>query len=271
MWRNTLNLAGASLALAFTAFSTASTVGAATTSKPATPEDLSCRVGKEVASPLQVPGMIEARHHAVISAGIAAQIVSLRRHEGETIHKGEVIVAFDCRLNQAQLTSARADLAVASQTLQSNRELAKHQAISEYDLTIATANRDKAAANLVAAQVGVQHCTIKAPYDGKVVATMVNENETAAPGTPLMSIVDNSPTDIRLNVPSQALRWIKNGTPFTFQARDNGTLVKATVAVVGAHIDPVNRSVLVIGRSASSAGTLISGMSGTAGFCGAQL
>lgn len=215
---------------------------------------------------VSVRGTVEAERHAVISSEIAARIVSLPRRDGESFRKGDIIVGLDCALYQSQLASAHADLSIAAQTLASNRELEKRNAISSFAVAISAADQQRATANVRTAEINVDHCQIRAPYDGSVAAALANENESITPGSQLISIVDNSSVQIRLAMPSNTMQWIKPGIPFDFRADESTEPVAAAVTVVGAHIDLVNRSVLVIARP-TSASKLISGMSGAASIC----
>jgi RND family efflux transporter MFP subunit len=214
---------------------------------------------------VSVRGTVEAERHAVISSELAARIVSLPRRDGESFRKGDIIVGLDCALYQAQLASARADLSIATQTLASNRELEKRSAVSPFAVAISAAEQQRAAANVQSADINVSHCQIRAPYDGSVVAALANENETVAPGSQLISIIDTGSVHIRLAMPSDTMQWIKPGIPFEFKTDESTERVPAAIAIVGAHIDLVNHSVLVIGLP-SSRHKLLSGMNGTATF-----
>ena len=214
---------------------------------------------------LAVRGTVEAERHAVISSELAARIVSLPRRDGESFRKGDVIVGLDCAVYHAQRASARADLSIATQTLASNRELEKRNAVSAFAVAISAAEQQRAAANVQSAEINVSHCEIRAPYDGSVVAALTNEDETVTPGSQLISIIGTSSVQIRLAMTSDTMQWIKPGIPFEFKTYESAEAVPAVITIIGAHIDLMNHSVMVIGRPISRH-KLLSGMTGTATF-----
>ena len=103
----------------------------AQTAAPA-PAKLSAPTGVAGAA-LPKPGMerqeiraqLLPRRYTTVAAEIGAKITRLPVPEGGAFNAGQMLVNFDCTLQQAQLQKAQAELDGAEQTLKSNQRLAE--------------------------------------------------------------------------------------------------------------------------------------------------
>jgi RND family efflux transporter MFP subunit len=215
-------------------------------------------------------GVIEPLREAVLSSSIGARIVSLPVGDGERFGEGDLLVAFDCALEEARLAGAEAARSAAGHTLQSNRRLAALQSVGALDLALAQAQYAEAEAAVREARVRVGYCELTAPFSGRVVEALINRHETVAPGTELIAILDDQALRIALIVPSIWLDWLEPGQAFDFRVDETGAVVPARVTMIGARIDPASQSIRVHGEllvePAAAPGGLLAGMSGTAEF-----
>jgi RND family efflux transporter MFP subunit len=215
-------------------------------------------------------GVIEPRREAVLSAQLGGRIVELPVDDGESFAEGDLLVAFDCALEQARLAGAQAAREAAGHTLESNRRLAALESVGALELALARAEYAEAEAAVREARVMVEHCRLAAPFPGRVVEALVNEHESVAPGTELIEILDDRTLRVTLIAPSMWLAWLGPGDPFRFRIDETGAEVPARVTMIGARIDPASQSLPVHGELLAAPeevpGGLIAGMSGTAVF-----
>lgn len=209
---------------------------------------------------------ISAQQQTVLSAEINAKLTRIAVREGDAFRSGQVLAAFDCTIQRAQLGKAEASSEAARQTLQVNRRLVELGSASTLELTQATAKLKEAEAEAAAMRATLSKCTITAPYDGRVAKVHVDAHQFIAQGKPLLDIVDARQLEVKLLIPSRWLAWVNKGTRFTVRVEELNRDVPASVVRIGARIDPVNQTVPVIAEVNGKIDNLLPGMSGWAQF-----
>ncbi len=223
----------------------------------------------ETAPANDVRGVIQSKLEAVISSRVTARITAMPYRVGQSFGKGALLASFDCSQNRAQLRAANAATAAYRKTYDMNVELDAFKAIGTNEVEIAKANLDKAAAEATAISSTLTDCAVHAPFSGRIVEEIAHQHEVAASGQPLMKIQNSADLEVQLIVPSRWLTWLKAGTPFTFKVDETGATLSGRVARLGAAVDPVSKTLRVIGSIGRTGGTVLPGMSGSADFPGA--
>jgi len=217
-----------------------------------------------------IRGLIRPVTRAVLSSEIQARIIRMPYKNGDRFNKDDILVSFDCSLYRAELAAAKAENEAKSKNYQNRKELLSLNAISDIEVEIAKAEAKKAEADVEIAGVRVNRCTIKAPYDGRVIEVLVNEHESVSANRELLSILDDRNLEIELILPSRWLGWLKTAASFDFLVDETGKRYPAKVSRIGAAVDPVSQTVLAAGVFESPSDDILSGMSGTAFFEPAQ-
>lgn len=215
-----------------------------------------------------VRGVVRAVGEATLSSRLAARINRLPLGEGEAFRRGDVLVAFDCERPQAEARAASAAVEAQRKTVETNEELDKFNAIGKNDLLVSRAQLDRVRAESDALDSQVRECAVLAPFDGRVMARLARAHESVQMGQPLLKVADTSDLELELIVPSPWLSWLKLGTPFQFRVDETGRVLQAQLSRVGAAVDPISRTVRVMGRFAKSDAAVLPGMSGTGSFAG---
>ena len=213
-----------------------------------------------------IRGLVVPRQHATISSRLQATIGTIGPDNGERFKKGQSLVTFDCAIFNAELQRAEAQLSAAKDTHRVKSELARNGTISKLQLVLAAAELKKAEAERVLSSEHVAHCTITAPYDGRVVRRLANAHETMNVGAPLIEIVNDREVELQLYVPSKWLPHLKPGTTFRFHVDETQDDLEATIIAIGAWIDNVSQLIEIRAICPGSTGKLLSGMSGRAEF-----
>ncbi len=213
-----------------------------------------------------IRGLVKPVKTATLSSEIPGRINKLPFTLGDAFKKGQSLVQFDCSLYNAELAAARAELEAEQKKHENNLKLLALNAISKIEVDISASDVKKADAEKQMAEVRVRRCVIRAPYDGRVIETMVNVHESVGPDQDLLSILNDKQLEIELIVPSGWLTWLQKGVGFRFLVDETGKDYKAKVAQLGASVDPVSQTIRVKGVFESDAGEILSGMSGTARF-----
>lgn len=202
------------------------------------------------------------RRYTTVAAEIGAKVNRLPLPEGGTFRAGQLLVGFDCSLQQAQMQKARAELQGAEQTLKTNQRLAELNSVGKLDLDMAQAAALKARAEVVAHQAVLGKCAIAAPFSGRVAEQKVREQQYVQPGQALLDILDDSVLELEFLVPSRWLSWLRVGGTFQVQIDETRKTYPAKFIRIGARVDPVSQSVKVAAAIDGQFKELIAGMSG---------
>ncbi len=207
-----------------------------------------------------------ARDQVDLSSEISAKIASMPFRDGDAFRAGQTLVSLDCSLYAAQLHKAQAEADAAVQLKRVNDRLSQLHSIGEIEVQQAEAKAKASAAEVAYMQATVRKCGIAAPFDGRVVKRSASAQQFAEPGKPLLTIVDTSRLELKMIVPSKWLAWLKPGHALTVDVDEVGKRYPATVARIGARVDPVTQTVDVTAALSAHTPELLPGMSGWARF-----
>lgn len=201
------------------------------------------------ASVLDATGYVTARRQATVSAQITGKVTEVLFDEGDRVKEGQVIAHLDDTAQkaalaqaQAQLQSSRAlldqDEAQLAQNLRDrarNEDLVKRSLVSQQALeqsrtqvetqtALVHSQReqiDLAGANVRAAQVQLDYCTVRAPFTGVVIAKAAQVGEIVSPlsagggftRTGIGTLVDMASLEIEVDVNEAYINRVEPGQP----------------------------------------------------------
>jgi RND family efflux transporter MFP subunit len=207
-------------------------------------------------------------HDVVISSQVEGQVAELPLRDGDAFKRGQLLVAFDCELYEAQLHKAQAAAQAAHKLYEVDQQLASLHSVGQLDIEQARAKAQEADAEVQFVHATVDHCRIVAPFNGRVAKRIAAQYEYVPPGKPLLEILDSENLELKLIVPSSWLGWLRIGSPLQLHVDDLGKDYQATVARLGARVDPVSQTLEVSARIKGAHSELLAGMSGWASFPG---
>lgn len=210
----------------------------------------------------EIRAQLMPRRYTTVAAEIGAKINRIPVAEGGAFKAGQLLVGFDCSLQQAQLQKAQAELDGAAQTLKSNQRLAELNSVGQLDLDLSRSAVNKARAEIGANQAVMAKCGISAPFAGRVAEQKVREQQFVQAGQPLLDIIDDSVLELEFLVPSRWLGWLRVGSGFQVQIDETGRTYPAKFIRIGARVDPVSQSVKVAAAIDGRFPDLMAGMSG---------
>ncbi len=210
----------------------------------------------------EIRAQLLPRRFTTIAAEIGAKISRLPIPEGGAFKAGQLLVSFDCSVQNAMLQKAKAELSAAQQTHTSNKRLFELNSLGKLDLDISASNVAKASSEVGAQQAVLSKCSIAAPFSGRVAEQKAREQQYVQPGQALIDILDDSVLELEFLVPSAWLGWLKPGAAFQVEIDETRKTYPAKFIRIGARIDPVSQSVKVAAAIDGKFPELIAGMSG---------
>ena len=167
------------------------------------------------------PGRLMAHDEVDIRARVKGFLKSIEFTDGAWVKKGDLLFTiepeqYESAVNtaKAQLAQAQAALKLADATLQRNQNAFKTKAVSEVDVLTAEANKDSAAAAVMAAEAALDqakldlsYTKIHAPFDGRIARRTLSAGNLVGSGesTLLTTLVAENPMDVFFNVDERTL------------------------------------------------------------------
>ncbi len=222
---------------------------------------------RTLAEEVSVTGTLRPQAQVQVVSEIAARLLRLNTDEGKAIGKGEVIAVLDD--TDARLAHERASAAVA--VAEANREHAlaerdrannllktggitdKDHLAAQVNLQIAEAALRQAKAEAAIAAQQVARCQIRAPFAGRIAKRHVDVGTMLAPGTPVVTLVDNSLIEFRGSVPSADITKVRLGAPVAVSIDAMpGVIMRGAITRILPVVDERSRSFEVVARVADS-------------------
>ena len=210
----------------------------------------------------EIRAQLLPRRYTTIAAEIGAKVNRLPVSEGGAFRAGQLLVGFDCSLQQAQLQKAQAELEGAQQTHSTNLRLLELNSVGQLEVDLSKAAQSKFSAEVGANKAVLAKCGIAAPFSGRVAEQKVREQQYVQPGQALLDILDDSVLELEFLVPSRWLSWLRTGTKFEVQIDETRKSYPAKFTRIGARVDPVSQSVKVAAAINGRFPELMAGMSG---------
>jgi membrane fusion protein, multidrug efflux system len=214
----------------------------------------------------KVRGIVRAVDMAMISTQLPARAAKIAFQEGERFRKGDILVAFDCRKQRAELASAEAQQLEMTLNLDNFKVLQRVQAAGQHDLRVSQARVAKASAEADVLRAHIDECSVVAPFDGRVLELSLHEHEIPAPGKAFIGLVAEGALEIDLIVSSKWIQNLKIGTEFTFFVDETQSSETAIIKRVGAAVDPISQTIKIVAVFKNAVTDILPGMSGTGQF-----
>ncbi len=239
------------------------------------------RVGSTVGQPTpEYTGQAEASEEVNLSFRVAGPLESRQADVGDRFEAGAEVARIDpqdfevhLRNVEGQLVSARADLALAEDEYARAQGAYERDAVSDIELTRYREARNAALGNEATLQASVQsakddleYSSLKAPFDGLITATYVENFEYVQARQPVLRMVDISTIELWIDVPEQFIAnapFVRN-ISVEFDAFP-GQRVPATIGELGSEASRMTRTYPVSLVMEQPEGfTILPGMAGTA-------
>lgn len=200
---------------------------------------------------LRAPATVISTSNSRISAEVTARIKAFPAAVGETVKKGDIIVRLEkedyqlaVNREQARLEALLARIELADYELKRAQSLSKKQAVSEQllkqresELNTLSADEKGQRATLALARRNLDKTDIRAPFPAIITEHIGQVGELAAPGTPLLQIVDNTSLEVSAKIQAhyaeeirqaKSLMFLQAGKPYPLHLRSITPAIDST-------------------------------------------
>jgi len=151
------------------------------------------------------PGTFQSNKEAKISADIQGKIKHVLVDVGSVVKRGQSLIQLDNSLLKLQLQSIEIQIEGLETDVKRYTVLADADAIQRVQLEKAILGLKSAKVQKATILEQINKTSILAPFDGIVTAKLTEEGAFAAPGVPLIQIIDITNLKFTINIPENEL------------------------------------------------------------------
>jgi membrane fusion protein (multidrug efflux system) len=156
---------------------------------------------KDVVSTKEYVCQIHSRRHVEIRALEEGYLEEIPVQEGQAVKKGQLLFKTVAVLYKARLDADQAELQHAEIGLRNTKRLFEKDVVSDQELALAKAERDKAKAKVDLAAAELSFTQVRAPFDGIIDRQYLQLGSLLEEGDVLTTVSDNSLMWVYFNVP----------------------------------------------------------------------
>lgn len=176
---------------------------------------------------LSLPGEVEGYRDAWLAAPLGGFIEKVLVRKGSVVGAGAPLVHVDRQTHSAREQHARLQLKVAKREL--DRALALGGSIPRSELDQARDGVQLAEASIKELAINSARATLRAPFSGVVVSADIEPGEVAAPGAPLVRLVQLDPVKVTVSLSDRDMDLAKEGSNAQIRLDANSKLYEGKV------------------------------------------
>lgn len=208
-------------------------------------EAASVEVGTVVLS-IPAIGSLKSSESVTISSEIAGRISEIIGKEGQPIKAGELLVALDPSIYEADVAQMQASIALTKANYQRASELFDKRVGTQQARDEAQAKFLADEANMASAQARLTKTKIYAPFDGVLGLRRLSVGQYVAPGEIIFNLEAIDPLKIDFRIPEIYLNKIKIGQQIiTTLDASPGKEYTATLYAIDPLVDQSGHSILI--------------------------
>lgn len=194
---------------------------------------------------VEIQGSVEADDLIDATSEISGRILSMRFSEGDPIQKGQLVATLDLEQITKQIAELETSLELATTVFERQSRLWEQNIGSEIQYLEAKNNKERIEKSLETIRFQLDKAKVYAPASGVVERVILQGGEVAAPGLPILQILNTNKLKVVANVPENYLSAIKRGDRVKVEFPALNTEQDARVNLIGRTIDPSNRTFAV--------------------------
>lgn len=203
-------------------------------------------IDKTWQSYLTAVGTLSAINGVELSSEAPGVVEAIRFNSGQFVRKGEPIILMRTNVEQANLKSNQAKLALAKINYEREKALFNERVSSQATLDVRQAELSQAQGAVDATDAQIQQKTIIAPFDGRLGIRQINLGQYVSPGTPMVTLQSLSPLYVTFNLPEQHLAHLFLGQDIEVAINfGQGKTVKGKITAINSKVEATTRNVLV--------------------------
>ncbi|MEZ4923954.1 MAG: efflux RND transporter periplasmic adaptor subunit [Crocinitomicaceae bacterium] len=192
---------------------------------------------------IEVQGAVETDENAMINAEASGKVTMVHVQEGQKVSMGQALVTIDATILSSQIQEMETQLELATYMYEKQKKLMDEGVGTEIDYEQAKAQKNSLEKSIQTMRSQQGKTIVRAPFSGVVDEVMIHMGEMAAPGVPLLRIVNNKNVKVTASLSENYLSKVYEGTEIQLSVPSlNDTIIYSKISSKGNFIDPVNRT-----------------------------
>lgn len=189
-----------------------------------------------------IQGNVESDDIVNASSEVGGRILQLLTDEGKYVKNGQLIATVDMEAVNKQIAEVEKSLELAEEVFERQSRLWEQKIGSEIQYLQAKNNKERLEKSLETLRFQLTKSDVYAPISGVVDMVFLKEGELAAPGAPILKILNTSNLKVVADAPEDLLGSIRLGdhVQVIFPSLLDTTDTK--ISMIGRTIDPANRT-----------------------------
>src|SRR6267142_7019738 len=202
-------------------------------------------------------GTVRALRSVMLRNEIPGTVKQVMLEPGKIVEEGNVLVALDVSVEEAELKVQEAQAQLAEKELVRIQQMSKDQVASVIELDRARTARDVALAQIARAKAIIARKTIRAPFKAKVGLSDVHPGQYLEEGTQLTTLqgVDDA-VHVDFTVAQRISEGLKVGDPVEVASNSDTPGCIAKIVAIDARVDVTTRNAMIRARVEGSAKAL---------------
>jgi len=177
----------------------------------------------------QTGGVVTTDHRVTVSSRLSGYIRLLNVHEGQSVHKDDLLFRIDPVDVKQALTQAQADAANALADKRRFAALLKAQAVTQQQYDTVALRYTVAQSRVKQAHNQLQYTNVRAPLDGVVVSKLLHNGDLASPGQAVLVVENPQQLLVETHVAESHITRLHEGDSAQLQFAANDMPVMATI------------------------------------------
>ena len=190
----------------------------------------------------ELQATVESEETGVVTVEVPGRVTRVLVDEGQYVRRGQTLLQVDVASVGLQIAELQTQLDLARDLAARQERLRAQNIGTEVQLLEARNAVERLEKSLEQLRVQQGKGIVRAPISGTVENKMINTGEYAAPGVPLMQILDAATVKVVADVPETYLTSVKEGTRVRVTFPTIGETRQARITDIGRTIDPANRT-----------------------------
>ena len=191
---------------------------------------------------VEIQAAVEADDMVAASSETGGRILKMRFKEGDAIRKGQLVAKIDLEQIDKQVAELQTSLTLAKDIFERQARLWKQNIGSEIQYLEAKNSKERLEKSLETIEFQKTKANVYAPISGVIEMVNLKQGELAAPGMPIIQILNTSKVKVVADIPETYLGTVKRGETVTIKFPALDQEIQAKISQLGRTIDPANRT-----------------------------
>jgi membrane fusion protein (multidrug efflux system) len=194
-------------------------------------------------------GTVRALRSVVLQNELSGTVREVALVPGQVVEQGELLVALDVSVEEAELAAQEARASLAETLLGRMERASQKSGASEADVDRAKAELDVARAEVARTRAVIERKTIRAPFRARVGLADLHQGQYLTEGTVLTTLQGlDEAVHVDFSVPQRVAAGLHEGDSVEVKPVGSDVPLAATIVALDARIDPSTRNALVRAR-----------------------